>query len=227
MNLRAALSIFGYGTSEGVTKAWDTRGRGTGDKRPYAPPTATLKEARSYDVTENDIENLSKILTDNGFKWSGTTSTMNEPGGGLTYEPFARSEWQHPDGHSAILEARMHSSKGGWGLQQSGTKARLHLTAPKEVHDKIASSMTPVQRWMDSAAGGQTDSSSFIGRKYTVVDTKYGHYISEHDNPEDAERSARARPYSKVVSQPRPENTPQVRDMARRRLVKTNPDVDG
>lgn len=73
---------------------------------------------------------------------------------------------------------------------------------------------------------GQTDSSSFIGRKYRVVDTKYGHYISEHDNPEDAERAAQARPWSKVLSEPDPAQTQEVRDIARQRLVKTNPDVD-
>lgn len=28
MNIHAAIELFGYGTSEGVTKAWDTRGRG-------------------------------------------------------------------------------------------------------------------------------------------------------------------------------------------------------
>lgn len=75
-------------------------------------------------------------------------------------------------------------------------------------------------------AGGQTDSSSFIGRKYQVVDTKYGHVISEHDNPQDADHAAQARPYSKVLSQPNPAMTPEVRDIARQRLVKTNPDTD-
>ena len=75
-------------------------------------------------------------------------------------------------------------------------------------------------------AGGQTDSSSFIGRKYRVVDTKYGHEISEHDNPEDAEHTAQARPWSKVLSEPNPAQTPEVRDIARQRLVKTNPNID-
>jgi hypothetical protein len=72
---------------------------------------------------------------------------------------------------------------------------------------------------------GQTDSSSMVGRRYRVVDTKYGHVISEHDNPEDAEHAARARPYSKVLSEPVPSQTPAVRDMARARAVQTNPDV--
>lgn len=72
---------------------------------------------------------------------------------------------------------------------------------------------------------GQSDSSSFVGRKYRVVDTRYGHEISEHDNPEDADHAAQARPYSKVLSYPNPAQTPEVRDIARRRLVQTNPDV--
>jgi hypothetical protein len=76
------------------------------------------------------------------------------------------------------------------------------------------------------AAGGQTDSSSFIGRKYVVQDIRYGHLIGEYDTPEEAEHASLARPYSKVMSQPNPAQTPEVRDIARRRAVKTNPDVD-
>lgn len=76
------------------------------------------------------------------------------------------------------------------------------------------------------AAGGQSDSSSLIGRKYRVVDTRYGQDVSEHDTPEEAEHAARARPYSKVQSQPDLSRTPAVRDMARARAVQTNPDVD-
>lgn len=70
------------------------------------------------------------------------------------------------------------------------------------------------------------ESGGFTGRKYRVVDTRYGHDVSEHDFPGDAERAARARPFSKVVSQPNRDTTPALRDIARRRMVKTNPDVD-
>lgn len=83
-----------------------------------------------------------------------------------------------------------------------------------------------VELMKSAAAGGQTDSSSLIGRKYRVVDTRYGHVISEHNTPDEAEYAARARPYSKVLSEPEPSQTQEVRDMARRRLVKTNPDID-
>ena len=76
------------------------------------------------------------------------------------------------------------------------------------------------------AAGGQTDTSSLIGRKYRVIDTRYGHVISEHDDPTEAEHAARARPYAKVISQPDPRQTQQLRDIARKRAVKTNPDID-
>lgn len=68
--------------------------------------------------------------------------------------------------------------------------------------------------------------SSFVGRKYQVQDTKYGNVISEHDDPEEAEYAARARPYSKVISTPTAENSQKLKDIARRRQVKTNPDTD-
>ncbi len=77
-----------------------------------------------------------------------------------------------------------------------------------------------------TAAGSQTDSSSMVGRKYKVVDTKYGHVIGEYDDPEEANTAMLARPYSKIVSTPDIAQTPAVRDIARKRLVQTNPDID-
>jgi|SRR5579864_2355760 len=74
--------------------------------------------------------------------------------------------------------------------------------------------------------GSQSDGSSLIGRKYLVRDAKYGHPIGEYDNPDEAKNAMLARPYSKVTSQPDIAQTPAVRDLARKRLVKTNPDVD-
>lgn len=75
------------------------------------------------------------------------------------------------------------------------------------------------------AAGGQTDTSSLVGRKYYVVD-RYGHVSSEHDDPDEAEHAAQMNPWHKVVSQARATQSQQVRDIARQRLVQTNPDVN-
>lgn len=77
-----------------------------------------------------------------------------------------------------------------------------------------------------TAAGSQSDGSSLVGRKYLVRDTKYGHPIGEYDNPDEAKTAMLSRPYSAITSQPNIAQTPQVRDLARKRLVKTNPDVD-
>ena len=75
------------------------------------------------------------------------------------------------------------------------------------------------------AAGGQTDTSSFVGRKYYVVD-RYGHAAGEYDDPDEAERAAQMNPWHKVVSKAKATQTQELRDIARQRLVKTNPDVD-
>lgn len=81
-------------------------------------------------------------------------------------------------------------------------------------------------------------SSVMTGRKYRVVSTRYGmnpgkngltddRIISEWPTLEEAQRASDAMPYTKVVVGPLPEDqTMQVRDLARRRLVQTNPDVD-
>ena len=70
------------------------------------------------------------------------------------------------------------------------------------------------------------EDSSKIGRKYKVVDTKYGDVISEHDTPSEAETAMLARPYSKIISHPNPETTPAVRQMVRHRLIEHNPDTE-
>jgi predicted ABC-type ATPase len=46
MNLASAIELFGYGTSEGVTKAWDTRGRG----RTLRPGESTEDHYRSKET---------------------------------------------------------------------------------------------------------------------------------------------------------------------------------
>jgi hypothetical protein len=148
MNLAATVAlrkrVLAYGTSEGVQKEWESRGRGSAYNK-VSPDDAEKKKQWMEDVAEEMPVDRSRVF------------------------------------------AKRKKIKG---------------------------------------AGGQTDSSSFVGRRFTVVDTKYGHVISEHDNPEDAEHAAQARPWSKVLSQPNPAQTPEVRDIARQRLVKTNPDVD-
>ena len=71
---------------------------------------------------------------------------------------------------------------------------------------------------------GQSDSSSLIGRKYTLVDTKYGHEVGEYDTPEEAEKAMLARPYTKIRSTPEVWQTQLARNVARKKFKTQNPD---
>jgi len=71
----------------------------------------------------------------------------------------------------------------------------------------------------------QSGGSSQLGRRWKVVDTKYGHTVSDHSTYDEAENASLARPYSKVVSYQTPSETPEVMEIARQRMVQTNPDV--
>ncbi len=177
MNQKSQIELQGFGTSEGVSKEWDERGRG-------------------------------RKLTD---------SLGN---------PDPRSEWYPASGAGGKRNWFVGRRKGGGeGSETSvGSDGNHRKFATYESARRHAEELNK-KELQGQAAGGQTDSSSFIGRKYRVVDLKYNHAISEHDNPEEAERAARARPYSKVVSWPQPENSQKLRDIARKRLVRTNPDV--
>lgn len=103
----------------------------------------------------------------------------------------------------------------------------LHTKAPKKL-----------KRTKATAAGGQGGSSQ-LGRQYAVVLNRESDGVSQgklgttntrvvHRTKiaDQAEKMSQAMPYTKVVSAPLPEETIKLRDIARKRLVRTNPDVD-
>lgn len=213
------LSLEAYGTSEGIEKAWDTRGRGRKvsemTQREFVRHVSSLAPrfgGWSADIYQGDKELLmppqyTKFpIEGRDYSWHLSSHKIRGRSMAMSNNLFVVG----PDG----LVGKF--SMGTVGSEKQAIVAALHA-----ILQDVRKAGLKAQ-----AAGGQTDSSSFIGRKLRVVDTRYGHAISEHDNPEDAERAARARPYSKVVSWPRPENSQKLRDMARARAVKTNPDID-
>ena len=189
MNLRSQIRLRCYGTSEGVSKAWESR----------------HAEYGNFDRDYSEAGKKEHYRANN----SGVTVEWDGKGNGSVYEGSS-------------------FGKGDKVYQGPESGVRQHLSNRYGIGNAVGYGMpsAPYQPFRAAAAGGQTDSSSFVGRKYTVVDTHYGHPISEWDDPDSAEKAATGRPYSKVLSRPLPQFTPKVRDMARQRLVKTNPDVD-
>ena len=92
----------------------------------------------------------------------------------------------------------------------------------------------------DAAAGTTSMGSNLTGRKYWVTSKNYGNSPAArfprvqdgqvtsgpYDDPQEAEKASQAMPYTKVSSAPQLEQTPAVRDIARKRAVRTSPDVD-
>lgn len=64
----------------------------------------------------------------------------------------------------------------------------------------------------------QKDNAGFIGKPFRVQDTKYGHYISEHDNEDDANKASLARPYSRVLKHVEPQQTEKSRQLSRKKV---------
>lgn len=136
-------------------------------------------------------------------------------------EPALIDTYAHPDKRRITLYTGPKPDDNSWAHQDRKGKI---TTGDFRNLGELRQAVGDVKA---DAAGGQTDSSSFIGRKYKVQDHPgYGHFIGEYDDPEEAEHAARTRPYSRVISWPEPTKTPAVRDMARARQVKTNPDID-
>jgi hypothetical protein len=186
MNLESQIRIDASGTSEGVMKAWDTRGR----------KAKELVESAGYKATLHRNE-------------------TSQPGVRLAI-PNGVTTYVHPDGRRVTI-AMGPTSSNTWAHQSASGKVVQGKNQNTDVLKALVGK---------SVKAGQSDSSSFIGRKYRVTDTKYGHSIGEYDDPETAEHAARTRPYSKVTSWPQPENSQKLRDIARKRQVKTNPDID-
>lgn len=72
----------------------------------------------------------------------------------------------------------------------------------------------------------QTDSAAFVGKKYRIQDTKYGHLTSEHDDSDSANIAMLARPYSRILKHNEPRHDPKARKIAQKRAAKHNPDID-
>ena len=189
MNLESQIRIEASGTSEGVMKAWDIRGR----------KAKELVEGAGYKATLNRFE-------------------MSQPGVRLA-TPNQVTTYVHSDGRKVSI-AMGPTSSNTWAHQSASGKVVQGKNQNLDVLKAL------VSQKIKAEGAGQTDSSSFIGRRYRVIDTKYGHSIGEYDNPDEAEHAARTRPYSKVTSWPQPENSQKLRDIARQRQVRTNPDVD-
>jgi len=272
MNLAAvvALRMKAYGTSEGVTKAWDTRGRGRisvggvnydsvwGD---WGAPSGKYdgmisgwhanSGLRGRGNTEGDGLYVAKepelahqFGNEKQLYFSQPKKVLNvdEEPLHLLHEteeitqPIKSndSEWTRLN-----KQAYINTQKTSGGepdavqvgheltrlMKNAGYDAVRVKSGGEEWAVLLDKSLIKRMNAIGVEGAGQTDSSSLIGRKYRVVDTKYGFTMSEYDNPEEAEHAAQARPYSKVMSEPNPAQTPEVRDIARRRLVQTNPDV--
>jgi hypothetical protein len=71
----------------------------------------------------------------------------------------------------------------------------------------------------------QTDSASFVGKKFRVQDIHYGHLVSEHDSTASAQTAALARPYSRILKNKIPNQTQKARNAARKKAATENPDV--
>lgn len=71
----------------------------------------------------------------------------------------------------------------------------------------------------------QTDENAFVGKPIRTQDTKYGHYISEHENEDDARHAALTRPYTRVLKHQEPSQVQKNRDKTRKKAIKDNPDV--
>ena len=168
MNIRSQIELQAYGTSESVTKAWDTRGR------------------KAQEIVERA-----------GYK-AVTHSVEKARAGMRLAEPNYITTFAHPSGHRITIYQGPTSSNSWAHRDIDGV-----LTSGKTREIGKLKSVVGSDREMSAdAAGGQTDSSSFIGRRYKTQDIKYGHYIGEYDTPEEAEKAARARPYTRVVSWP-------------------------
>lgn len=103
---------------------------------------------------------------------------------------------------------------------QSGGSSLVPSDLPQQERDIVRKRLvrpfaSPDVDAMSYKEDQQKDNAAFTGKPFRVQDTKYGHYISEHDTEEEANKASLARPYSRVLKYPEPSQTQEVRDYNR------------
>src|SRR5271157_4467616 len=119
----------------------------------------------------------------------------------------------------------LYAAAGGdsWLVHPPG----LETDTPK-VRDMARKRLVKTNPDVDAAKykeKSQTDNAAFIGKKYRTQDTKYGHILGEYDSSEEAFAASLARPYTRVLKHAEPGQLQKNRDKARRKAIRTNPDV--
>lgn len=114
---------------------------------------------------------------------------------------------------------RLYGGGDSWLVHPPGL-----ITDTPAVRDIARRRLVKTNPDIDASALSQTDSAGFIGKKYRTQDTKYGHYVNEHDSSASAQKAALTRPYTRVLKHTEPGQTQKGRNKSRKKAIQTNPD---
>src|ERR1035437_593003 len=119
MNLAATVEIFAYGTSEGVTKAWDSRGR----KESALPPQPRLPDEGQFAAVQTDDGGIYPDLHPEKQR----THIMLAKDLGIPPERIVSGGWLK-DG---VYDGSERSDAGRWGEQ---ARAKLAVSGKRGLH---------------------------------------------------------------------------------------------
>jgi hypothetical protein len=125
MRIAAAVELYGYGTSQGVERAWDTRGRGRA-VRPTIPNLNRSKLSKLYhvDVTGEKIDGSADSVNKLATAIGGTVTADHHPWDILHKGNKVGIELKRFFPGVKNLKATIHSGKDVTGKKSQGSKAR-------------------------------------------------------------------------------------------------------
>jgi hypothetical protein len=125
MRIAAAVELYGYGTSTGVERAWDTRGRGRA-VRPTVPNLnrSQLAKTTHVDVTPEKIKAAGESVNMLAQAIGGFVSKDNSPWDVLKNGTKVGIEVKRFMPGRKNLKATIHSGKNETGKKSQGSKAR-------------------------------------------------------------------------------------------------------
>ncbi len=124
MRIASAISLYAYGTSEGVSRAWDTRGRGRAERPVSNIDRSALSKQNYVKVTADKIRAAKESVDMVARAIGGTVTSDNSPWDVLAKGTKIGIEVKRFLPGRKNLKATIHSGDAASGDRSSGAKER-------------------------------------------------------------------------------------------------------
>jgi hypothetical protein len=162
MRLSTATTLYAYGTSEGVQRAWDTRGRGRAPRSVSIVNRSALSKQFSVPVTSDKIQGSADSVNALAKAIGGTVTDDHHPWDVLKNGTKIGIEVKRFYPGRKNMKATIHSGKDVTGARSQGSKERkiefADKSGMKRMYLVVHDTTTPgKERWFARRVGDRND----------------------------------------------------------------------